>query len=90
MRRAINTIVRKAATGQQVRHVSGKTDMKVAMRSLQAQAYKSLTLAKFAPWGLPAAMIGGWMIYPALGEEKQANFRFLMTLGIAGKSPFSS
>ena len=43
----------------------------------------------FAPWGGFAGLGAAWMVYPALGEEKQANFWFFMTLGMGGKNPFA-
>mmetsp|Transcript_33211 Transcript_33211/g.53637 ORF Transcript_33211/g.53637 Transcript_33211/m.53637 type:complete len:93 (+) Transcript_33211:60-338(+) len=91
MQRFTNSIAsKKLIQAAPIRRITGHTDPRMFMKSLQGQASKSLTLLKFAPWGLPVAMIGSWMVYPALGDEKRANFKFLVSFGLMGKNPFTS
>mmetsp|Transcript_7366 Transcript_7366/g.10303 ORF Transcript_7366/g.10303 Transcript_7366/m.10303 type:complete len:91 (-) Transcript_7366:369-641(-) len=85
-----STTLTTRVTGRQIRKITGQTDPRVMMKSLQGQAVKSMSLLKFAPWGVPAGMVATWCVWPALGDEKQANFKFLVSFGLFGKNPFKS
>ncbi|GAB5357300.1 hypothetical protein AAMO2058_000362400 [Amorphochlora amoebiformis] len=86
----VSSVALRSISRTQVRTITGSTDPRQTMKVVQATVKSSFSLVKFAPWAIPVGMIGSWMVYPALGEEKQANFRFLVSLGMMGKNPFKS